>query len=59
MITVCDNANEQCPVFPGKTERIHLSFEDPAGTPGDKEERLAVFRRVRVEIAARLRDFAG
>ena len=61
VITVCDNANEQCPVFPGKTQRIHWSFEDPAaglGNEGDKEERLAVFRRVRDEIAARLRAFS-
>ena len=58
VITVCDNANEQCPVFPGRTERIHWSFEDPAAVTGDREERLAVFRRVRDEIAARLRGFA-
>jgi arsenate reductase len=57
VITVCDNANEQCPVFPGKTERIHWSFEDPAAAVGDKEERLEVFRRVRDKIAARLRGF--
>ena len=57
VITVCDNANEQCPVFPAKTERIHWSFEDPAAAPGDEATRLAVFRRVRDEIEARLQDF--
>jgi arsenate reductase len=54
VITVCDNANEQCPIFPGNTERIHWSFEDPASVQGDKERRLAVFRRVRDEIRQRL-----
>jgi len=55
VITVCDNANEQCPIFPGQTERIHWSFEDPAAVQGDAEARLAVFRRVRDEIRARLK----
>jgi arsenate reductase len=57
VITVCDNAKEHCPVFPGKTTRIHWSFEDPAAAEGDEESRLAVFRRVRDEIRARLREF--
>jgi arsenate reductase len=57
VITVCDNANEQCPVFPGETKRIHWSFEDPAASKGDEIARLAVFRRVRNEINARLRFF--
>ena len=59
VITVCDNANEQCPVFPGKTERIHWSFDDPAAAEGDEESRFAVFRRVRDEILDRLRNFTG
>ncbi len=59
VITVCDNANEQCPVFPGKTERIHWSFDDPAAAEGDEDLRLSVFRRVRDEILDRLRDFTG
>jgi arsenate reductase (thioredoxin) len=58
VITVCDNANEQCPVFPGKTMRIHWSFEDPAEAEGDLEERLKVFRRVRDKIREKLEDFA-
>lgn len=57
VITVCDNANEQCPVFPGKTERIHWSFDDPAAAEGDEHARLAVFRRVRDEILNQLRAF--
>ena len=57
VITVCDNANEQCPVFPGNTKRIHWSFEDPAAAQGDEESRLAVFRKVRNEILQRLRLF--
>jgi len=58
VITVCDNANENCPVFPGKTKRIHWSFDDPAEALGTEEEKLAVFRRVRNEIAEKLRTLA-
>lgn len=54
VITVCDNANEQCPIFPGNTTRIHWSFDDPAAAEGDEQSRLAVFRRVRDEIRAQL-----
>jgi arsenate reductase (thioredoxin) len=51
VITVCDNAKEMCPVFPGKTIHLHQSFEDPPpATAGDEATRLAVFRRVRDEI---------
>lgn len=59
VITVCDNAKENCPVFPSKTERVHWSFDDPAAAAGGQEERLAVFRRVRDEIRGRLREWAG
>lgn len=55
VITVCDNAKESCPVFPGRAERIHWSFDDPATVQGSEEERKAVFRRVRDEIADRLK----
>ena len=58
VITVCDNAREQCPFFPASTERIHWSFDDPAAIVGDDAARLSVFRRVRDEIRARLREFA-
>lgn len=58
VITVCDNAKDSCPVFPGKALRIHKMFEDPPGeTEGDYGSRLRVFRRVRDEIGAWLRDF--
>jgi arsenate reductase (thioredoxin) len=58
VITVCDNAREVCPVFPGRAERIHHSFEDPPA-PGaaDSETTMAVFRRVRDEIKAWLNTF--
>jgi len=59
VITVCDNANEQCPVFPGKTKRIHWSFEDPAATEGNAADKLRVFIRVRDEIRSRLEEFVG
>ena len=57
VITVCDHANEQCPLFPGETKRIHWSFDDPAATQGNEQVRLSVFRRVRDEIRHRLRLF--
>jgi arsenate reductase len=57
VITVCDNARERCPVFPAQTTRIHWSFDDPAAATGDAAARLAVFRRVRDEIRARLGQF--
>ena len=57
VITVCDNAKESCPVFPGKAERIHWSFDDPAEAEGSEEEKLAFFRRVRNEIREHLREF--
>ena len=57
VITVCDSANEHCPVFPGRTTRIHWSFDDPSSATGSDVERLATFRRVRDEIQGRLRDW--
>jgi arsenate reductase (thioredoxin) len=57
VITVCDNAKENCPVFPATTKRIHWSFDDPAAAAGDRSARLAVFRRVRDEIRERLQGF--
>ena len=57
VITVCDNANEACPMFPGKAERIHQSFEDPPPpSTGSEEYRLSVFRRVRDEIREWMRE---
>ena len=57
VITVCDRANESCPIFPGTTERIHWSFEDPTAATGTDEKRLRVFRTVRDAIQQRLRMF--
>jgi arsenate reductase (thioredoxin) len=54
VITVCDNANQQCPMFPGKTERIHWSVEDPAAVEGDENARLTAFRDARDELRQRL-----
>jgi arsenate reductase (thioredoxin) len=59
VVTVCDNANESCPVYPAGTERIHWSFPDPAGVTGSDEVRLAAFRKVRDEIRDRLREKFG
>jgi arsenate reductase len=58
VLTVCDNARESCPIFPGQTVAIHHNFEDPAAVQGSEEERLAAFRRVRDQISLYLRDFA-
>jgi arsenate reductase len=57
-ITVCDNAKETCPVFPGKAERIHQNFEDPPPPGvGSDEERMSIFRRVRDEIREWMKAF--
>lgn len=50
VITVCGNADQVCPIFPGQKHRYHWSFEDPADAEGSEEERLAVFERIRDEI---------
>lgn len=57
VITVCDQANESCPLFPGAVHRLHWSFEDPRAGGGTEEEQLRVFRRVRDEIRRRLQNF--
>ena len=54
VVTVCDAANEACPVFPGAKNRLHWSFEDPAQATGTEEERMEVFRKVRDEIRERI-----
>ena len=59
VITVCDNAKESCPLFPGATERLHQSFDDPLPpSVGSEAERLATFRRVRDELRVYLGKFA-
>ena len=57
VITVCDRANESCPIFPGGTERLHWSFDDPSAATGTAEERLRAFRTIRDAIQQRLRIF--
>ena len=54
VITVCDRANESCPLFSGATERLHWSFDDPTAAHGSDAEKLAAFRRIRDEIRARI-----
>ena len=54
VITVCDDANEVCPIFPGAKERLHWSFPDPSTATGGYQERLRAFRKVRDEIRARI-----
>jgi len=55
VVTVCDDAKEACPYFPGDRQ-LHWSFDDPSAAEGPEEERLEVFRRVRDEIALRIRS---
>jgi len=57
LITVCDDANERCPFLPGIRTRVHWSFPDPSRAMGSHDERLAVFRRVRDAIEARLSEW--
>jgi arsenate reductase len=54
VITVCDNAAEQCPIFPGAPQRLHWSLPDPAAAHGSHEEKLNAFRSVRDNLKARL-----
>jgi len=54
VITVCDDANEACPFFPGAKERLHWSFPDPSTVTGGNEERLRAFRSVRDDLRARI-----
>lgn len=56
VLTVCDNAKENCPYFPAKTKLIHHSFADPAMVEGDEKTRLDAFRKVRDEIEKYLRQ---
>ncbi len=57
VVTVCDNARDNCPVFPGAKQRIHWSLEDPAAVEGSAEIRLASFRRIRDQIHDRVKTF--
>ncbi len=57
VITVCGNAAKTCPIFPGPSIRLHWPFDDPAEAEGSPEQRLEVFRRVRDEIAAQIKQW--
>ena len=57
VITVCDKARENCPIFPGSSTSLHWSLSDPAEAKGTFDEEMAVFRQVRDEIGDRLRQF--
>jgi len=56
VITVCDNAGESCPVFPGGPERIHWSIPDPSAVEGTEEVRAAAFKRAADDLTTRIRD---
>ena len=58
VVTVCDQARQTCPVFPGVHESLHWGYEDPAAAEGTEAERLAVFRRVFIQLGERIRQFA-
>jgi arsenate reductase len=58
VVTVCDQARQTCPVFPGVHESLHWGYEDPAAATGTEEERLAVFRKVFIQLAERVKQFA-
>ena len=59
VITVCDNAAEECPVFPGAPERVHWSLRDPAAVSGTREEKLEAFREIRYDFERRIREFVS
>jgi arsenate reductase (thioredoxin) len=59
VVTVCDQARQVCPVFPGARGSLHWGYEDPAEATGTEEERLAVFRRVLIAIGERVAQFAA
>jgi len=57
IITVCDNAKQTCPMFPGQYEKMHWDIEDPADAKGSEEEKLNFFRKIRDEIKNRCLNF--
>jgi len=59
VITVCDNAAEECPIFPGAPQRAHWSLPDPAAVSGTEQEKLGAFRRVREELERRIQAFVN
>ncbi len=59
VVTVCDHAREVCPYVPAREQNLHQSFDDPSAATGPEEEQLAVFRRVRDEVADWIDDTFG
>jgi len=57
VITVCDQARQACPVFPGSGESLHWGYEDPSEASGTEEEQLMVYRRVFTQIGNRIAQF--
>ena len=57
VLTVCDQARESCPIYPGHGQRLHHAFTDPAAVQGSEEERLDAFRKVRDQIRSYLQHF--
>ncbi len=57
VVTVCDEAAEECPFFPGARRQVHWGFPDPSKATGTEEERLAAFREVRDGLAKRIATF--
>ena len=57
VVTVCDQARQSCPVFPGVHESLHWGYEDPAAAEGTEDERSAVFRRVLIQLGQRISQF--
>ena len=59
VITVCDQANEACPIFPGAVQRLHWSFRDPSQATGPEEDQLNVYRQVRDDIRHKITQFVA
>ena len=59
VITVCDNAQENCPYFPGSAQKFHYNFPDPAKAAGSEEEIMEVFQNVREQIKAYCQEFVA
>jgi arsenate reductase len=58
VVTVCDQARQSCPVFPGVHESLHWGYEDPAAATGTDDQQMAVFRKVFIQMAERVKQFA-
>lgn len=57
VVTVCDNAKESCPIFPGATLTLHWPYDDPADATGSEEEKMKMFRRIRDEIKTKIQNY--